>query len=323
MRKLLIVLSKIICIFTLNFSYSSAQNTTRIQAFANPLNLNPAFTGFSQNPRIGSQYLNYYEGDFILANLNYDQHVDFLKGGIGISTNYISSHNGGFTTLSIAGLYAFEFKIGDNAGISAGINASFNQHTLNIAKFYRDINTSFGAENITKSYFNLEAGILGYNSNFYGGFSIQNIPEPTAIYSDRFKTIATRIYNTQMGGFIHLSENFNKGWMLNPYLMYSSVSPPDLKTLQLIPRTHLISAGLNVSKSFITVGTKYFVTGNYNALDGSFGVNIGKLKLGYGTRLWSKNNFFNSMHELSCVFYFNKPKDISDNKMVNNLRRIF
>lgn len=328
MKKLSIAILLFLSIF--KFSDTYAQIIIPFHSFANPQNLNPAFTGFFQNPRIGLNYFNIVKQNSIRTNVNYDQHLDFIKGGIGLTSSYISSSDGTRTSLNIGGFYAYEVELGENSGLRVGINPSYNLETIDMNRYslfgssmLQPGQSGYTDDKLSRSYFNIGAGMLGFYENYYAGISVQNITEPEVNFRDRFITKVPRTFNLHTGGFIHLTDDVKKGWIINPNILFQGIAPVNGFNSDW---WNTYSLGLNVSRSIVNAGIRYSIGGeNYDisTVQASLGLNIGNVKVGYAAHIWDTNRFLGPIHEISLIYQFNKSKGVSDKKMINNFSRIF
>lgn len=313
MKKLIIIIFLIYlstnqCIKAQRFSPQGFYN---LQSLASPMILNPAYTGIQINPQIGINYYNFINRLNLeksyqkRINFNYNQYVNSIKGGLGINANYLSLYSGNYVTCSLGGLYSYEAKIKDYFNIRTGLEASWNYNSNGM------LNTNLTMP-IRNNYFNLGAGLSVLVKSFYGGLSIKNIFEPKVLVSKNIESyrIEYRNINFHSGVFINFSNDFIKGWMLNPNIMYEKRE-----------RRNYYLAGMNISKSWFTTGFRVFLNNKAIPIDLNIGINAGKFKVGYSTRYLDSH--IGIQHELALIYYFNKPEDISTNKMINNFRRIF
>ena len=175
-----------------------AQDAHFTQFYANPLYLNPAFTGSQICPRFVMNYRNQWPGinhayNTITASL--DKHYDDLQGGLGIQFLNDYEADGAISNLRAAISYAYKLELNHKFSLRAGFEAAFDQKSFNPNKvtFEDQIDPRFGfidingntnptaedfAGNTSKSKLDLSAGILFYSENFFGGFAAHHLTEP-------------------------------------------------------------------------------------------------------------------------------------------------
>jgi type IX secretion system PorP/SprF family membrane protein len=91
-----------------------AQDPEFSQFYANPLYLNPAFTGTSGLSRVAINYRNQWPNHgntFVTNYLSFDKFVGSLRGGIGFQVMYDVQLNGVIRDLNSSFLYAHHFKV--------------------------------------------------------------------------------------------------------------------------------------------------------------------------------------------------------------------
>ena len=102
-------------------SLLKAQDPGFSQFYANHLYLNPAFAGAEKCPRIGLNYRNQWPklgSTYITYNASYDQHVDFLEGGIGILLMQDVQGDGAITTTGVNLMYSYTIPINRNFSLT-------------------------------------------------------------------------------------------------------------------------------------------------------------------------------------------------------------
>ena len=98
-------------------SESFGQDPQFTQFYANPLYLNPAFTGTTAQSRLVMDTRIQWPsipGAFQTYSASYDQFVPMIKSGFGIDLYYDRAGSGGLSTTSATVMYAYELKIKRN-----------------------------------------------------------------------------------------------------------------------------------------------------------------------------------------------------------------
>jgi type IX secretion system PorP/SprF family membrane protein len=110
-----------------------AQDYTYSQFYANPVYLNPALAGSDYCPRITLNYRNQWPqlpAAFVSYSAAYDQHVDFISGGVGVQFQYDKSGEAGIRQFRLGGMYAYRLDIADRWQASMALEAAFGQRAV-------------------------------------------------------------------------------------------------------------------------------------------------------------------------------------------------
>ncbi|MBK8849490.1 MAG: PorP/SprF family type IX secretion system membrane protein [Saprospiraceae bacterium] len=179
-----------------------AQDPVFSQFFATPIQMNPAFTGLSEDAHISSVYRLQWPGISASYNtfaLGYDQFFDASNLGLGFQINRDVAGNGALGTSRISSMLSYRLNINDETFIRGGIEASLIQKSLNWQKllFYDAIESVGGSitpggsylpsaelepANTRRAYLDIGSGLLLYNSAYYFGLAINHMNTP----EDRF-----------------------------------------------------------------------------------------------------------------------------------------
>ncbi len=179
----------------------NAQDPIFSQFYSAPLMLNPAFAGNTYEPRIAMNYRNQFpavvDGSTAFATyaVSYEQFVPSLNSGVGLLIKTDNAGGGLYKTTKVGFTYAYRVQLNDNFNVKIGVEAGFRQINLDYNKlvFFDQLNPLTGsvdpsgnpnpsneippdATNTTN--FDVGAGILVYNSVFYGGISIKHLNTP-------------------------------------------------------------------------------------------------------------------------------------------------
>jgi type IX secretion system PorP/SprF family membrane protein len=167
---------------------AKAQDPQFTQFFANPLYLNPAFTGTSEQSRlVMDSRIQWPEipGAFQTYSLSYDQFVPMIKSGFGANVYYDRAGSGGLATTSINLMYAYELKINRKLFIRPAVEIGYDQQYIDISKL------TFGDQLYTgnpttgepidlqnKQYFDIGTGVLLYSPVYWAGMVFKHINTP-------------------------------------------------------------------------------------------------------------------------------------------------
>ena len=162
------------------------------QFYANPLYLNPAFTGTSALSRVAVNYRNQWpnHGNTYVTNyLSYDKFVSGIRGGFGVQVMYDVQLNGIISNLNTSFLYAHHFKVNDRLFFSLALEAGFiyKQYQVNDLVFPGMINQNNGeiygtyilpSESGNKFIPDFSVGVVGQRDDVYFGLAINHLTQP-------------------------------------------------------------------------------------------------------------------------------------------------
>ncbi len=230
-----------IIVVLLGFLYSArAQDPHFTQFYANQLYLNPAFAGSDKCPRANLNYRNQWPklgSGFVTYSASYDQHVDWLEGGVGLhlmqdvqgDKRYNSTINTTYANL----MYSYAFKVNDRFFIRGGFQASYIYKHLQGNYIYPDqIDPIYGpifetkessiAQSDTKGFFDFSVGVLGYTGKHYFGFAVHHLTKPQESYRDNSDARRLRKYTVHYGTRIPIEMiGFKKGDLyISPNIIY-------------------------------------------------------------------------------------------------------
>jgi type IX secretion system PorP/SprF family membrane protein len=168
-----------------------AQDPQFTQFYANPLYLNPAFAGTARCPRFVLNYRNQWPslpGSFVTYAASYDQHIESLSGGIGLSVIRDEAGRGVLSTTGVNGIYAYQRAINRKFSLKIGLQASYIQKSLDWSRLtfgdqidsrrgfiYQTAETERGG---SVGFFDASAGVLGFSDEFYFGAAVHHLNEP-------------------------------------------------------------------------------------------------------------------------------------------------
>tara|TARA_Y100000589_G_C27172603_1_gene637366 strand:- start:642 stop:1676 length:1035 start_codon:yes stop_codon:yes gene_type:complete len=110
-----------------------AQDPEFTQYYANPLFLNPAFAGSDRCPRMVMSYRNQWpamSGNYVTQAVAYDQHVNSIQGGLGLTVLHDQAGQNTLQTTRITGMYAYQQSLTRKLSIRAALEASYFQKAL-------------------------------------------------------------------------------------------------------------------------------------------------------------------------------------------------
>lgn len=204
--------------FLITFTVVKAQDPGFSQFYANVLYLNPAFAGQDKCPRIGLNYRNQWPAlgsTYVTYSVAYDQHVDFLEGGIGLLIMNDVQGDGAITTTGINGMYSYTAPITRNFSLKFAIQVSYIQKKLNWDFIFPDmIHPLYGAiyktteqppDDLSKGYFDFSGGLVGYNKKSFFGVAVHHFTQPMESFQGSSDAILPMKLTVHAGSNIELS----------------------------------------------------------------------------------------------------------------------
>jgi type IX secretion system PorP/SprF family membrane protein len=187
MMKRLFTLSLVSAIVATAF----AQDPEFTQFYANKLYLNPAFAGSHNCPRVVMNYRNQWPaitGNYVTTAFAYDQHVDGIKGGLGLLVTNDQAGQSTLKTTRVSGMYSYRQPLGRKFSIKFGMEATYFQKSLDWSKLtFGDMidprrgfvyQTNDIPRGGSVSGIDFGAGVIGYSDVFYAGFAVHHLTEP-------------------------------------------------------------------------------------------------------------------------------------------------
>ncbi|MCL2289367.1 MAG: PorP/SprF family type IX secretion system membrane protein [Bacteroidetes bacterium] len=171
----------------LTTSNSFGQDAHFSQFYANPLYMNPAFTGTINCPRISFNFRDQWPSipkNFITFSGSYDQHINALHGGIGVLLSADIEGSGGILQNYTAGvIYNFRVQVTRQFNLQFALQGSYLFSSLNWDKlqFASDwVNPLAPPEQLSNlndklSQFDVSVGVVGYTPYLYFGLAVHHL----------------------------------------------------------------------------------------------------------------------------------------------------
>ena len=189
MKKKLLLLSYFF-VLTVN-----AQDPQFSQYYANPIFLNPAFTGLTNEHRAVANYRNQWMGiskAYSTYAISYDNNLGLNHMGAGIQVIHDASGTASLNNTGITGLLSWNGKINRFTEIRAGLSLGYSMMRFNFSnlvfndQLYTGSSTSVESfQNLTRNYVDIHTGILINSSNYWIGLSAKHINRPDFDFSDK------------------------------------------------------------------------------------------------------------------------------------------
>jgi type IX secretion system PorP/SprF family membrane protein len=313
------IYTSILALISIAWNFVQAQDPEFSQFYANPVYTNPAFAGSSRVGRIVMDARNQWtsiSGAFRTFNASYDEHYDFVNGGLGFQATYDQQGVGTLTTINLNGVYSYQIPLTRKITARAAIQAGVVQKSIDLSKFiwYDQLDKQKGfvrasAEQITQPVIlfpNFAAGFVVYSKSFYAGFAAHNLFEPSQEFfapdnkALRDSNTVPRRYTGHVGLVIPLiySKNEKRASNLYPNVMYMQQR-----------QFNQLNIGLYISKGYYVFGLYYRQNSqNADAVILLLGLRTNKLKIGFSydqTVSEARPGAYNSF-EVSLAFELKK-----------------
>ena len=136
----------ILLVFTAVISDLKAQDPQFTQFYANPLYLNPAFAGTARCARVCMNYRNQWpnlSGTYVTYSASYDQHFDFMSGGLGVLVMSDDQARGTLRNTNASLIYSYQAAINREFSLKFGIQATYFQKTLDRGRLKLGYNINY------------------------------------------------------------------------------------------------------------------------------------------------------------------------------------
>lgn len=179
------------------FINSFSQDVSFSQFYANPLYLNPAFSGTAGVPRVALQYRNQWSG-FNKAFVTYSAALDFpvkkLQGGIGLNVLNDALANQILNTTQVNLSYSVFIQINKTFRLNGAIQAGYNRNSLNTGElvFADNLDQNYGNHGVSVElesltdpnygFFDFSTGALMYSEKLFFGLAAHHLTEPQQSY---------------------------------------------------------------------------------------------------------------------------------------------
>ncbi len=295
-----------------------AQDPHFSQYYANPMFLNPGMTGSVECARINLNYRNQWPslGDaFVTYSASYDQILNKLRSGIGISfVGDKSGEGGALKRTHISASYSYKLIVNQKILISFGIQGTYSQQKLDWNKliFGDQIDPTTGTINpstsetppssFDKSYIDFAAGaVLDFNGAVFAGLAVHHLTQPDiGFYDNTDSKLPMKItihggasYNLSRGGFGYYEEG---DWLLMPNILYQQQN-----------KSQELNFGAYVNKYPFVAGV--WLRNSFDNIDAAIvliGINYANYRIGYSYdfTLSKLSNVSGGAHEISFAYRF-------------------
>ena len=311
------VLKKImvLCLLCAATNIAIAQDPTFTQFYANPIYLNPAFSGSHGCARFSLNYRNEWpkiSGNYQTYSASYDQYFRSISGGIGVLVTHDEQGQGTIKTSMLALAYSYHLKLSRKFSLLFGARAAWYQKSLDWDKLtFGDMidprkgfifQTGDEKRGGNAGFFDASGGILGYSKHFYIGAAVHHLNRPNESMIIGNSPMPMR-FTGHMGADIKIGSKskYNNGTSIMPSIIY-----------QYQNGFQEINIGTYLKYSNLTIGAWFR---NRDAFILAVGINTGTFKVGYSydvTVSKLNNGISGGSHEVSLGFNLNcKAKPVT------------
>lgn len=306
------------------YGVTCAQQAEFSQFYAAPLHLNSALAGVSHGPRVGLIYRNQWpelgdgpNGGFVTYGVSYDQHIEKLKGGLGIQLLQDRIANSILVENTISAMYSYQIRSRNKKlGVKIGVGGTYRNRYVDwyelllldqadpVQGFF-DVNGNAFPINepipssTNRHIFNANTGIVVFNHRFYAGAAANNLIPEKGFYDETVNNYRIAIHG---GGVIPLGNKrrYERKWYVSPNILYVTQN-----------NFHQITVGSLVGYDFIYTGIWLRHTiNNFDAVISGIGFKKGFMRFGYSFDInVSPLKGSAGSHELSVTLNFTKEKN--------------
>lgn len=298
------------CVYSI---WSFSQDAGYSQFYANPLYLNPAFTGTSSHPRFSANYRNQWPSlgnTYVNYSVSFDQFLKSLNGGLGFQISNDTEGSGKITSSSANAIYSHHIKINNRFFVDAALQAGatyigFNKSGLIFPSEINELNgaiepnESILLEDASKIYPDFAIGFLGQLDSYFFGLSIHHLTRPDeSLISGDQKGYLPRKYTVNIGARTHKLQHglLSKPYTLSPNIIYQQQG--SFKQLNL-------GMYINIGPLAGGVWFRQNLDVRPDAVIAMIGIMREKFKIGYSYdfTLSQLSNYSFGSHELSLIFF--------------------
>lgn len=300
------------------FHSARAQDPEFSQFYANPLNLNPAFTGTNIYQRVITNYRNQWPNQgntFITYNLTYDNYIKEMKGGLGFQMLYDRELNGVINSVNSSLFYSYHIKAGNELFFTGGLQAGFIYKEFNVSNLIFPGMIDQGTGEIIGQYPlpvedghklipDFSFGVAGQNKNAYFGLAVHHLTQPSLsiLDGDQMGKLPMKL-TLHAGSILHKYHRMllSREFTLSPNMVYQQQG--NFKQLNF---------GLYAIERSITFGGWYRnnLSIRPDAAIAMIGYTEEKFRFGYSFDYTLSNLgvYSRGSHELSVIFFFGQER---------------
>ena len=309
-RFLLLVVS-----FFLTFSNLFGQDLHFSQFYANPVYLNPAFSGTAICPRFTLNFRDQWPAfpkNFISFSGSYDQNIPDFHGGVALLATGDIAFGGIWQSYSAGAIYNFRAQVAPQCYLQFALQGNYLFHSVNwtnlllasdilnsnaLPDFPEDQNA-----HLTKSQFDVSFGMMSYTPYLYFGLAVHHLlplqPDFLRNTNNKLERIWEPKWTAHIGGKITLAQKIKSEVNFGDVFLY-----PNLIFISQ-GKFHYLHEGFYFNLYPLTIGA--WLRHNFKNFDAfiiSCGVEYKFFKIGYSYDFnLNKLEGSGGSHEVSLQF---------------------
>ncbi len=239
--------------------FTMAQDFMFSQFYSTPLALNPALAGNVECARIGTAYRNQWTAipkAYNTYHLTYDQYIPSVKSGIGFILYNDQQADNALNSISGGGIYSFKFKLSTNTVVSLGLQAMYNQISLNWNRLVFSDQIQLNGEvvsvsnellpvNQKVSYVDFSTGVaFDWKGKVFGGLAVHHLSEPVnSFYEDKYSVLPMR-FTIHAGAYYGLERSRKSDILISPNILFQQQG-----------KFHQLNLGTYIKFNYLVLGT--------------------------------------------------------------------
>jgi len=301
-------------LLVISVSQVKGQDPEFSQFYANPLYLNPAFTGTSEYQRLVANYRNQWpkQGNtFVTYNFTYDEFLSSIRSGIGFKLMYDRELNGVVNSINTSFLYSYHVRVNDQLFFTMALEAGFIFKQFNTSGliFPGMIDQGTGIitgtyplpfENGQKIFPDFSFGMAGQSNDVYFGIALHHLTQPdqSIIAGDQVGRLPLKM-TLHAGMKSHELHRglYSREFTLSPNLIYQQQGS-----------FKQINAGIYMKEDWLAFGLWYRnnLSVRPDALIAMIGIQKDRFQFGYSFdfSLSNVSAYSYGSHEISLTFFF-------------------
>ncbi|MBN2697373.1 MAG: PorP/SprF family type IX secretion system membrane protein [Bacteroidales bacterium] len=295
---------------------AGAQDAAFSQFYANALYMNPALAGIEGPVKLYIGYRNQWPGvtdSYVTYHASYEQHIEWLHGGVGLHMMNDRQAGGLYNTLSLDAMYAYHLKVSHALTLSGALQATLGQRVLKSSSLVMPDMIQPGTGNIIggseisgdyrRLYPDFSLGFAGFFRNYFGGIAVHHLhgPRVSVTGGETDSTRLGRKFTLHAGALIPIYERRlgREVLQLSPHLVFiQQQSYQQLNYGFEVLYRNLIGGIWGRHDLFLSYGTLIFSAG--------YGTDQFRFRYSYDSKLILPDINIPNMgaHELSLVIIF-------------------
>ena len=292
---------------------SQGQDISFSQFYSSPVQLNPALAGqIEECARFTLNYRNQWPSipnAFQTYQVSYDQSISSTNSSFGLIVNSDRQGNNAYVVNQASGIFAYQFRATQKTIVSAGLQATYFQNSLNTDKLVfadqinlNGTNAPYSSGSITNeniSFVDFSGGMaFDYDGRYFGGLAVHHMTQPSNSFTPTGNSYLPMRITIHGGANYRIDPAIheNKTKEFSPNFMYVKQG-----------NFHQLNLGLYTHIKPLTFGMWF--RHNFENPDAAIillGLQLDKVKLGYSYdySLSSLSGNAGGAHEISLSYRF-------------------